>query len=142
MCRYAQRRFECRPESARTGRYFVAEILREWGVGAGDPAADGLEDLLLMASELLTNALRVCAGPITVEITAHRASIELSVQDDSPAPVVVRRPELVEPGGRGLQIVEVLSARWGQRAAGGASKQVWCEVAVPAGSVIGNGCTR
>lgn len=141
MCRYAQRRFECRPKSARTARYFVAGVMEQWGVVAGDPAAEGVADLLLVASELLTNAVLVCAGPITLEITGHRRSIELSVEDDSPGVAAVRFPDPGEPGGRGLHIVETLAESWGQRAAGGASKQVWCRMAVPDGSAIGRGCT-
>ena len=139
MCRHALRRFECRPETARTGRRFVAQVLVDWGVGPGDPAASGLDDLVLVASELLTNAVKACSGPITVEITAHRSSIELVVEDDSPSPAVIRRPD--DRGGRGLHIVEALAARWGQEVRDGGSKRVWCQMPVPLGSVIGEGCT-
>lgn len=111
----------------------------DWGVGPGDPAASGLDDLILVASELLTNAVKACSGDITVEITAHRSRIELAVEDDSPLPAMIRRPD--DRGGRGLHIVEALSARWGQEVRGRGSKRVWCQMAVPLGSVIAEGCT-
>ncbi len=114
-------------------------MLVDWGAGPEDPAASGLDDLILVASELLTNAVKACSGDITVEITAHRSSIELAVEDDSPWPAVIRLPD--DRGGRGLHIVEALSARWGQDVRPGGSKRVWCQMPVPLGSVLGVGCT-
>ncbi len=138
MCRHALNRFSCSPEAARTGRRFVAQVLEEWGVGPGDPAAASLDDLILLSSELLTNAVKACSGDIVVEITAHRDSIELAVEDDSPLAAVLRRPD--ESGGRGLHIVEALATRWGQQPASTGHKRVWCQMAVPVGSIIGEGC--
>ena len=134
MCRHALRRFECRPDSVRAGRTFVADILEQWGVGPEDPAAPGVDDILLVASELLTNALKACDGDITVELKGHRDRIELSVEDDCPAPAMVRQAGPSDLGGRGLRIVDALTVRWGQRRVTRGCKQVWCEMPVPSGS--------
>lgn len=138
MCRHALHRFECSPEAARRGRLYVAEVMAGWGVGPDDPAAGCLDDLILLSSEILTNAVNACSGEITVEITAHRDNIEVAVEDDSPRPAVMRLPD--EAGGRGLHIVDALATRWGQEAGAGGSKRVWCQMRVPDGSAIGEGC--
>ncbi len=47
-------------------------------------AAEGADTVLLVVSELVTNALRHGGGGCTLELTAHPDSIEVTVHDDSP----------------------------------------------------------
>ena len=91
-------------------------------------------DVALVISELFSNALRHAAplpgAQIRVAWQIEPASVRVSVSDGG-APTV---PELGEPtqgatGGRGLRIVERLSARWGT-SVGEDGTTVWAEVPV------------
>ena len=82
-----------------------------------------LGDLLVVVSELVTNAVVHTAAPgrVTVSWDGRRAVIQ--VDDADPRP-----PVLLEPvptiGGRGLLLVDRLSAAWGTDALPG-GKSVW-----------------
>jgi anti-sigma regulatory factor (Ser/Thr protein kinase) len=93
-----------------------------------------LEDGLLVASELVTNAVRHsgCLGAhdLRVEIGRRSDSLLISVHDpglsgDGAEPV---RSEHSEPGGWGLQVVERLTLRWGSERHDG--YRVWAELPV------------
>jgi serine phosphatase RsbU (regulator of sigma subunit)/DNA-binding response OmpR family regulator/anti-sigma regulatory factor (Ser/Thr protein kinase) len=104
----------------------VATTLEGWGV-----PAEVTEDLKVMASELVTNALVHGEPPLDVRLTHLGSEIVLEVDDRSPA-----RPHRVAADresehGRGLQIVATLADRWGTRTTG-AGKTVWCSRTLPA----------
>ena len=141
MCHEVQRRLECDAASVRIGRHFVIATLERWGVTDDDVAYPVTDDLVLVASELLTNAIRVCAGPIALRMSAHRDHVELSVIDDSTFEVTPKQLTAFSPGGRGLGIVAEISEAWGQRTRDDGTKEVWCRLAVPPGSRIGDYCT-
>ena len=91
-------------------------------------------DVALVMSELFSNALRHAAplpgAKIRVAWHVDAASVEVSVSDGG-GPT---KPELGEPtqgatGGRGLRIVEKLSAHWGA-SSGDDGTTVWAEVPV------------
>jgi serine/threonine-protein kinase RsbW len=68
------------------------------------------EQMVLVASELATNAIRHGAPPTEVRLLDHGDQLVLDVADRSPGSA----PELVSPeedaiGGRGLQIAQMLS---------------------------------
>ena len=92
-------------------RAWAREILREWGVSE---LADSAE---LVASELVTNAVNACLGmdraAIGLVITLDRAELTILVRDGHPGVPVAARPGAEDENGRGLQIVERLSDRWG-----------------------------
>ncbi|WP_189602428.1 ATP-binding protein [Streptomyces lateritius] len=74
--------------------------------GARDSAREFLEGLLpalapetadtvvLVVSELVTNALRHGGGTCTLDLTAHQDSIEVAVHDPSPQVPRMRTPDL------------------------------------------------
>jgi anti-sigma regulatory factor (Ser/Thr protein kinase) len=84
------------------------------------------EDVLLVVSELVTNALVHGAGAPELRIRGDTSHLRIEVGDDGadlPAPR--------EPGpanGWGLHVVRLLSTGWGIDSAGG-GKVVWCELA-------------
>lgn len=81
----------------------------------------------LAVTELVANAVVHARSDLTVRIRVD-GRVLLEVSDRDPEAAVA--PEPVEPdhlGGRGLQLVEHVSRRWGV-ARGTESKTVWCEV--------------
>jgi two-component sensor histidine kinase len=92
---------------------------------AFDP--ERVRDVLLVLDELASNALLHGAGRRRVGLTVHRAHAVLEVSDDSPEPAVLPTPG--HGGGLGLQLVESLSSRWGQRFRDG-GKSVWARIAL------------
>jgi anti-sigma regulatory factor (Ser/Thr protein kinase) len=139
VCHFAGRRLDRNPESIPLGRRFVAEHLAAWGVVEGDTAFATLDAVLLVVSELVTNAVKFSSSSLDLKIAAHRHLIEVGVADDNPAPAERRSggPEAV--GGRGIALVERLSEQWGQ-SDDGTGKTVWARLAVPAGSALAVGC--
>ncbi|CAL9448757.1 ATP-binding protein [Streptomyces sp. Tu 3180] len=119
--------FPADPGAVRAARSVVRDRLRDWDL-------DSVGDLTaLLVSELVTNALRYATGPIGVRLTrpAGLGGV-LLVEVSDPLPDFpherVARPD--DEGGRGLQLLDSTSRRWGTRT-GGAGKTVWFELAVP-----------
>lgn len=50
--------------------------------------------MILVVSELVTNALRHGGGTYTLRLTAHPGTIEVAVEDSSPHPPRMRTPDL------------------------------------------------
>ncbi|MEV6001874.1 ATP-binding protein [Streptomyces griseomycini] len=124
---YAEWTFPADPGAVRAARSAVRARLRGWDL-------DSVGDLTaLLVSELVTNALRHATGPIGVRLVrpADLGGV-LLVEVSDPLPEFpherVARPD--DEGGRGLQLLESTSRRWGTRP-GGAGKTVWFELAVP-----------
>lgn len=79
-------------------------------VGAdGHPPGD---DVVLIVSELVTNAVRAGAVRIDVEVVAAADRVDLLVSDDADGWPAPRTPAAEELGGRGLQILAALSDSW------------------------------
>jgi anti-sigma regulatory factor (Ser/Thr protein kinase) len=90
-----------------------------------------LGDVLLVATELVTNAYDHGQGPVQVRMsrTAAPCRVRIEVEDSSAEHPVVTVPSPETPGGRGMHIVDKLAANWGvaeHSATGG--KTVWAEV--------------
>ncbi len=95
------------PSSPASARDFVRATLVEWGCG------DLVDSAVLIASELVTNAVvHARSGPkLTLRLTAGVVRIE--VADDTVEQPIHRVPDPQRPGGRGLPIVDAVSASWG-----------------------------
>jgi len=118
-------------------RDFTRQALQDWGwlpaVTADQRAA--AEDVLLVVSELVTNACLHADGPEELRIGSGPRLLRLEVVDPgsgSPAP---RSPHRAgRPGGHGMFIVQRLCRDWGVvRNPGGAGKTVWAELVAPGG---------
>jgi signal transduction histidine kinase len=141
MCREAELSLDAIPESVRLGRRFVADALANWGVGSGDEVGPRRDDVVLVTSELLANAVRASTGRAGLHIEAHRDHVVIVVSDDDGAtPAVVRTAQPGDTSGRGLAIVEALSEQWGTTVAGG-GKEVWSKIAVVSPS-LWSSCRR
>jgi anti-sigma regulatory factor (Ser/Thr protein kinase) len=109
------------PASVPLARRHVIAVLEQHGLtDVGDAAQ-------LVMSELVTNAVRHAGTELRVRVVANGETLRLEVADDSGEPPVSRMPGPLEPGGRGLPLVEALVDRWGmeQTASG---KVVWAEL--------------
>jgi anti-sigma regulatory factor (Ser/Thr protein kinase) len=114
-----------RAERARVARAFVGGVL-----GPGRPCGD---DTALLVSELFGNSVRhsrsgAAGGTVTVAVSAGDGLVRVEVTDRSGPEV----PELYSAGrdaegGRGLQLVAGLAARWGWRRRGGRTV-TWFEI--------------
>ncbi|MEU8783904.1 ATP-binding protein [Streptomyces sp. NPDC048637] len=81
----------------------------------------------LLASELVTNALRHAPGSIRLSLSIQRGAIHCEVQDTNPTAPTVRRAQYGDEGGRGMLLVQQLAREWGSRASG-RGKAVWFDL--------------
>ena len=111
--------------SAHRARTLIRRPMKRWGLTELIPAAE------LLASELVTNAVRYAQGQIGLRLILE-GGLVIEVLDDSAALPRLRHPEDDEERGRGLQVVSQVAQRWGARRAV-SGKIVWCELALPHG---------
>ncbi|GAA3161900.1 hypothetical protein GCM10010466_61110 [Planomonospora alba] len=122
-----RRRFAGLPEQVGQARRFVA-------LAVGDRAA--AEQAVLLTSELATNAVQHTGSgadgffEVSVYLVGGSLRVEVADAGGTAGAPRVRRPDPDAeqlPGGRGLAIVELCAARWGQ--SGDASgRVVWFEL--------------
>lgn len=125
-------------------RRYAAATLRSWHV-----PPDTADDLVTIASELVSNAIRHAAavpgthlpfdGSDTADCTLLQQrwpdSVCVLVRDRTRQPPVLRPPSYETEGGRGLHLVNALSEAWGyvfpEPAPG---KAVWASVPLRSGA--------
>ncbi|MFF4818538.1 ATP-binding protein [Kitasatospora sp. NPDC001309] len=120
--------------AVRRSREFSRDALRSWRwlPAADDEQSAVTEDVLLMVSELVTNAcLHAPGGPRELRLHWDGARLRVEVTDASPVPPQLRpAAEPGRPGGHGLRVVDRLAGAWGCVPEDG-GKQVWLEVRSP-----------
>jgi len=103
-------------EAVRAGREFCVAALRSWG------ATQRCEDIIIVVSELLTNALRHAVPglsrprpnwPIRLGLLCSEPCVLCAVADPSSSIPVPRKPGRLAETGRGLHVVSSLSDKWG-----------------------------
>ena len=120
------------PVSVCSARRHARDILHQWHMGA---LTDAVE---LLVSEIVTNAVRASAGLTAAErtngraprvrlwLTSDRRNVLIQVWDGDDHRAVRQDAGLDAEAGRGLLLVETLSARWGcHRPDGQNGKIVW-----------------
>ena len=113
--------------SAGEARALLREPLGKWDLGSLLPTTQ------LLASELVTNAIRYTQGPVSLRLILER-TLTCEVADSSPALPRIRYAARDDESGRGLQIVSQMAQRWGARRTP-AGKVVWCEQPLPSGFI-------
>ncbi|MFF4743153.1 SpoIIE family protein phosphatase [Streptomyces sp. NPDC001268] len=113
------------PRSVGRARELARAQLSAWDL---DPLVDTVE---LLVSELVTNALRYGEGEIRLRLLRDRTLV-CEVWDAGLVQPRRRRARDTDEGGRGLQLVGLLSAAWGSRRTP-RGKTVWFELALPDG---------
>ncbi|WP_425582406.1 ATP-binding protein [Streptomyces synnematoformans] len=116
-------------------RDFARRALEDWGwlpAVTGEQRA-AAEDVLLVVSELVTNACLHGGGPDELRLRAAGKVLRLEVSDSGAGTPEPRTPHRASrPGGHGMFIVQRLCLDWGvQREADAAGKTVWAELSAP-----------
>ncbi len=89
-------------------RAYVARQL----AAATPPDGVPIDDVVLIASELVTNAVRAGAEWIDLTLRVTRRRLDLLVQDDAGGRPVLATADPQAVGGRGLAIVDRLADTW------------------------------
>ncbi|MEU4061539.1 SpoIIE family protein phosphatase [Streptomyces wedmorensis] len=111
------------PRSVGRARELARAQLAAWDL---EPLVDTVE---LLVSELVTNALRYGEGEIRLRLLRDRTLV-CEVWDAGLVQPRRRRARDTDEGGRGLQLVGLLSASWGSRRTP-RGKTVWFELDLP-----------
>ncbi|MEV6738946.1 SpoIIE family protein phosphatase [Streptomyces sp. NPDC051104] len=110
------------PEAVRHARRFTRRTLRSWGV------PEETDTVLLVVSELVTNALVHTDGQVRLDLTLSNHRLRVAVADSSPrTPVKPTSIGWEATGGRGILLVEAMSDTWGTLPVSG-GKQVWADI--------------
>ena len=112
------------PAAVSGARKTLLRQLQAWGL---DHLAD---DLQLIASELITNAVRYGKAPINVRLHTRGSRVRVEVTDGNPNDV----PEQLDAGsslthGRGIPLIEAIASSWGVDHHSN-SKTVWAELKI------------
>ncbi|WP_248964605.1 ATP-binding protein [Sphaerisporangium perillae] len=119
--------------SVPAARAWVRELL------ATRIAATALDDVLLLLSEVVTNAVAhsdsgcVVDGLVTVRVARVSEAVHVEVTDAGSATCapVARVAEPDSDGGRGLWLVNQIATAWGSSCPdGGAGRSVWFQVSL------------
>ncbi|MGW0956257.1 SpoIIE family protein phosphatase [Streptomyces sp. NPDC002405] len=116
------------PRSVGRAREYARAQLTAWDL---EPLIDTTE---LLVSELVTNALRYGEGEIRLRLLLDRTLV-CEVWDSGLVQPRRRRARDTDEGGRGLQLVGLLSAAWGSRRTP-RGKTVWFELPLPDGENV------
>ena len=99
-------RFHPAARSVVEARRRVSEALQEWHLVALCDA------VVLLTSELVTNAVLHARTPVTVTVTREGDGVRVSVADGSHVTPARRRTSATATTGRGLQLLDKLADHW------------------------------
>ena len=118
--------------AARQARDAVRNALTDWQLSSC------LDDALLIASELVTNAATHGIGEVSLHLRVSGSLLRIEVHDEQvEALPETRAPGDTEPGGRGLHLVAALSSNWGGEV-GAHTKTIWAEIPCGADQLASN----
>lgn len=123
-----------RNEAAGQARRYVRDVLRSWQC-----ANDLVHDVLLVTSELVSNAVRHGGRSCVLHVEKSLEQLRVEVSDGSS--VLPQQREDADEGGRGLAIIEAVAGSWGvtERDTG---KTVWAQWTLPAPSPVQGAARR
>jgi anti-sigma regulatory factor (Ser/Thr protein kinase) len=107
------------PSAVAQARKDVVAQLERWGL------SDAVFVTELVASELVTNAIRHAEPPVRLRLI-HDTSLICEVSDGGSTAPHLRRARSYDEGGRGLLLVAQLTERWGTRQSA-TGKTIWAE---------------
>ncbi|MGH8968584.1 MAG: ATP-binding protein [Actinomycetes bacterium] len=110
------------PES-RQAPALARAFLRESSCGAHSAAV--VDEAVLLVSEVVTNSVLHGGPPITVAVDCDGGALQVLVRDGSPRLLQRRQANEDDEGGRGLELVDLLSSEWGVEPEAPDGKHVW-----------------
>ena len=115
--------------AAPTSGALARSVLRELCASA-DLSQDTCDTALLLATELVTNAIEHGGAPAVLDASIQDQAVRVAVDDTSSFAPEPRVASEFDERGRGLFLVAALASRWGTvpRAGG---KTVWFEMDLP-----------
>src|SRR3712207_4756454 len=115
------------PDSTPAARAFLSRLLDGWGV-----PDDVINDASLLATELLSNAVKHGSGLVTLRVEVEGGVVHVGVHDDAAGQPVVEDSDPTSLGGRGLFIVDCVADDWGSDP-DDRGKTVWFRLRTPQG---------
>ncbi|WP_439659805.1 ATP-binding protein [Lentzea sp. HUAS TT2] len=94
--------------SCARARQVVREAAASWQL-----SEDLTDDAQLVVTELVSNGIDHGEGPITLTVSRKAAGMLVEVHDKSPRMPQLRPVDPSSARGRGMQLVQALSVRWG-----------------------------
>jgi anti-sigma regulatory factor (Ser/Thr protein kinase) len=114
------------PEAPWRARAFAGGVCSQWALHTV------VDDVVLLVSELVTNAVTHARTDASLLLTLAGGVLTIAVGDDSPTqPLVAARHRLAE-GGRGMVLVERLAEDFGSYPQPDGGKVVWCTLPLAA----------
>lgn len=103
------------------------QLAREFLAAASCTAhvASVLDDAILLVSEAITNAVLHGGPAIVLAVDCTETSMEIRVRDGANRAPLLRNPADLDPGGRGMLLIDLLSDAWGVEPMSPAGKEVW-----------------
>lgn len=129
MARVTQREFAGDAASPAAARSFAKAALSDLLQQSVPPML--CDDLELIVSELVTNAVRAGSPTVVVSVGTQEGRIVVRVSDEAAGWPEQHEATIHDIGGRGLPLVSALSETWGVRMAD-TGKVVWAELKIPA----------
>jgi anti-sigma regulatory factor (Ser/Thr protein kinase) len=108
--------------SCSRARQVVRDAAATWGL-----SEDLADDAQLVVTELVSNGIDHGEGLITLTVSRKADGMLVEVHDESPKQPQVRPVDPSSARGRGMQLVQALSVRWGTTP-GVSGKVVWAEL--------------
>ena len=108
--------------SATTARAFTRETLAGWHV------TDVVDDTLLVVTELVNNAVTHAQSECHLRLSVNATAVRVEVIDRSTETPEPLAPSSTRDHGRGLHLVDALTAAWGVERVDESSKMVWAEL--------------
>jgi anti-sigma regulatory factor (Ser/Thr protein kinase) len=121
MCDFLDKSIELPSTAEAPGmarRFLVDATCPEHGVPV-------LDDALLVASEAITNAVTHGAPPVILAVRCLSDAMEIRVRDANPKHPERHQAGVLDVGGRGVELADVLSDGWGVDDIPGDGKEVW-----------------
>lgn len=113
--------------SAGSARAFASEALDRWGL------PELADDLLLVVTELVANAVTHAGTSCELRLSALPAAVRVEVIDYGAGTPDPMPPSSTRNHGRGLHMIDAVTAAWGVHPLPDKGKLVWAELPRPVG---------